>query len=42
MKAQLTPAGTWFDCTAAGAVLTCDTPAQTVIPADMLRVVIAD
>jgi hypothetical protein len=42
MKVQLVPAGTWYDCTNAAAVLTCTTTGQTVVPVTTLRVVIAD
>jgi hypothetical protein len=44
IAAQLAPAGSWYDCTNAGANVTCDTtaPQATVLAATNLRVVVAD
>jgi hypothetical protein len=43
LKAQLAPAGSWYDCTNAGTAVTCGTtsPQATVLGATQLRVVIA-
>jgi hypothetical protein len=44
ITAQLTPAGSWYSCSNAGANVTCATtaPQATVVAATALRVVVAD
>jgi hypothetical protein len=42
IKAQLVSAGTWYSCTNVTTTVTCTTTGATVVPANMLRIVIAD
>ncbi len=44
LRAQLSPAGSWYSCTNVATAVTCSTlaPLQTVLAATSLRVVVAD
>jgi len=42
MKAQLVSGGTWYSCTNVTTTVTCTTTGATVVPANQLRIVIAD
>jgi hypothetical protein len=42
MKAQLVSGGSWYSCTNSTTTVTCTTTGATVVPANMLHIVIVD